>query len=492
MGWFAWLRIGCLVACMAIAVVVLTRAIRLTWPALIASFAARPARSAAPARLGALGIALIGILIYLGIARPGWLQFGLLGATIGAIDVLAVATIRRHPGGRGTMIWVLAVSLVGMLASLALWSPGQADANRYIMEGRQILAGQNPYAIPPEAAEARALVPAEVAGEVNHPSWTAIYPPIALLYHAAVAAIAPEPFLFCLSAIAGMILLFALTLHLLKEMRLEPAHLVAIAWHPVLFIFIIGGAHQDMLMAVLLVGALAAAASGKISGSVLGGAAAILVKPFAVVCLPLLLHRIPKRYWILPPAVVLAVYVPWIDAGDGVVRSLLRFGEGHYHAVIAPVIRYAVRPLSAGGAEPTLVTLILCGVLILGLYVAWRRSRSDLIARRAMRLLAVLMLCLPVLHPWYLFTLVALLPFSRGWGLLAWTAASPLAMLHGLGIRDGVWNEQWWVTMISHAPTLPLVLHEIFAQLPMHGVRSPEPSTACDVTPYGPHASKAG
>jgi len=70
------------------------------------------------------------------------------------------------------------------------------------------------------------------------------------------------------------------------------------------------------------------------------------------------------------------------------------------------------------------------------------------------RLFAVLLICLPTLHPWYLAPLVMLLPFVRSWALVAWTAMAPLYWLHGLALASGVWHEVAWVTLLAHGPAL--------------------------------------
>jgi hypothetical protein len=358
----------------------------------------------------------------------------------------------------------MVVGVTAMVVSLGIWNPAQADANRYIVEGRQVLAGQNPYLIPPNAPEALALVPDEVASEVNHPAMTAIYPPIALIFHAAVAAIAPEPRIFTFASLLCACLLLALLLMLMRRFEVPAAYVVAVAWHPVLLLYIIGGAHHDVLMGLLLTAALWYASSHRTIPALVYATFAALAKPFAVVCLPLLLYGERRLLWLLPLALGLVLYVPWLDAQGGIVRSLVQFGDTPYNAVLEPIVRLAIRPFTLGETEQWAVNVLLGIVLIVGLLLVWRRGHSDFLPRRVLHGFAVLALCLPVLHPWYLFGVITFLPFARGWGLLLWSALSPLALLHGLGIQDGVWHDVWWVTMLSHAPAVPLVLWEIFSQ----------------------------
>lgn len=86
------------------------------------------------------------------------------------------------------------------------------------------------------------------------------------------------------------------------------------------------------------------------------------------------------------------------------------------------------------------------------------------VAATVAQLFAVLLVCLPTLHPWYLAPLALLLPFTRTWALVVWTAFTPVYWLHGLGMSPDVpWAELGWVTALAHAPAAVVLLFEVLA-----------------------------
>jgi uncharacterized protein YhhL (DUF1145 family) len=101
-----------------------------------------------------------------------------------------------------------------------------------------------------------------------------------------------------------------------------------------------------------------------------------------------------------------------------------------------------------------------------GLVWVWLRRGSLSVPTLAVRILCVLLLCLPTLHPWYFMPLVVLLPFARSWAVAVWTASVGVYWLHGLQILAlGTWIETLWVTALAHLPAVFLVLIEAFGPI---------------------------
>jgi hypothetical protein len=106
------------------------------------------------------------------------------------------------------------------------------DIFRYLWDGLQMLAGQNPYALPPAAVLPDGRMPAGLAVLVNHPHLTTIYPPAAQLVFAAGASLNAG----VVGIKALLVLLDLLTCILLMrilQMLQKPTWLVVLyAWHP--------------------------------------------------------------------------------------------------------------------------------------------------------------------------------------------------------------------------------------------------------------------
>jgi hypothetical protein len=415
-----------------------------------------------------LGLLSVTAMTVLGLRPGSWrdepLLFSLLALAIGVAALAGtwIARTRRLPSP--ALGWILAVGVVLNLLALGL-SPSD-DANRYIVEGRQILAGDNPYRIPPADPRAGALVDPAISAAVNHPQMTAIYPPLALAFHALAQVVGPGVLGLKLLSWAAAVLACGLALILLVRWGRPPGLVVALAWNPLLAIFASGEVHHDIIMAVLVLVTLLCATAQRPALATVALALAILVKPFAAVVVPFLARVVPWRRWWLLPATVIVAYLPFAGAGGQLFASTATFaGTMHFHGAIDPWVRMALTPwLSAAGLEPA-VRVVLVGLLLGGLGLLWRWRRDYDLPTLTISALVLLLLCLPTLHPWYLLVIAGLLPFTRSWGLVLWTAGAGVYWLHGIAIlrQHGAWSETLWVTALAHLPAVAVLAVEVVA-----------------------------
>ncbi len=425
--------------------------------------------------LGAVSLAALAILA---VRDASWREepwlFSLAGLVLGSVYAGGLWVVRTRETGRAGVAWILVVGIALEILATGLWHSD--DVNRYVVEGRQILAGQNPYAVPPADLAARALVPEGIARRVNHPEMTAIYPPLALASHAGVAALSPTPAAFThaawIATVAGLLLVLAL----LERESLYPAHILAAAWNPVLPLFAVGEAHNDVFMAVVLAAALLLLAHDRRRLSIVAATAACLLKPFAVAALPVVLSADRWRRWWLVPILAAAAFAPFVLAGPGIFESLVAFGgDMHFHGALEPLVREAARAsLPETLVEPA-VRAALAALLVAGLAWLWIRRGGAPAPTLTVRALAVVLLCSPTLHPWYFIALVFFLPFARTWALPLWTACAPVYWLHGVAIQStGAWTETRWVTALAHWPAVLLMAWEAFgpAREPREAVRA--------------------
>ncbi len=438
-------------------------------PALVPSWAAHHAL---------LGLGLVALAAYAVIGHhPGtWQQHPLVFATAGllagAAYLMAVPLLGRV--GPRTVWFIVGLAVAFRLAVFGM-QPSD-DLHRYIVEGRQAAAGQNPYAVAPADAEAVSLLGDSGAGRhlaaVNHADWTAIYPPLAIAIESLISEVDTRlTTMNAANALAGLVamLLLLATLHRLGR---SGAPILLAAWNPVGVIWLAGEGHGDgWLLLFIALGFLAHAGGGRLR-AVFAVSLAALFKPFAVAALPALLVGRRWWWWSLPPAVAALAYLPFLDAGSGLFSSLGRFGADlHFHGVLEPWIRGGWSLLGLHGDDLRLatVTTLILGLGAAGTFVlTWfRRDRWDGAIPVAGRCLVVLLLFLPTLHPWYFVVLLAVLPFLPRWSLLVWTAMAPVYFLHGLAMTDGrVWAEVEVVTVIAHLPCLLLLAWDLLRRRP--------------------------
>ena len=412
----------------------------------------------------AVGLIAVATLTWLG-GQPGtWRAQPELFAggalVIGACMLLGLWLVRRFPTGRSELAWILTVSAV--MLGLGMRLAPSDDVYRYVVEGRQLLVGQNPFLVPPAAAEARALVPPEISAGVNHPEMTAIYPPVALALHAGVQAVSPGIRGFQVLAAGLAAACVVLTTWLLQRSGRNPALVIALAWNPVLPIFIAGEAHHDIAMALLVLLAVAAANANRPWTAVVATGLAALTKPFALALVPALLPAIGWRRWLLLPLLAVLAYLPFSEAGTGLGASFATYaGLRHFHGVVDPWLRALLSGLLPPSLLEPALRVLLGGVLLGGGWWLHQRTRALPLAERAVAFVTLLLLCLPTIHPWYFAILTVLLPFSRSWALPLWTAGAGIYWLHGIRIQEtGAWSESPWVTTLAHLPFLAVLLWE--------------------------------
>ncbi|MHC5066999.1 MAG: glycosyltransferase [Planctomycetota bacterium] len=423
-------------------------------------------------------LALVSIAGYVLLATSGaqWqerpLLFAGIGLGIGGCYLIACLLVRRHRGGSRALL-ILALGAVAMrLACLGL--PPSDDCNRYVVEGRQMAYGVNPYAVAPAAAETKALLderldPA-ILNAVNHPTWSAIYPPLTLTTHLLISHADARPATMRLFYAGCELATMALILLLLVRLGLPPTAAVLALWNPVGPLWAAGAGHNDALMALVLVAGVVFAAGGQRQRSVITMSLAALCKPFAALALLPVLRGASWRLWLLPPCLAMLAYLPFADAGWGLFSSLGRFGgEMHFHGALESLLRplwSSMLPFeTVRSATVASLSLILVASSVVILKPAITDSRD--LVRRCGRLLFALLLCLPTLHPWYFLPLVALLPFMhRSPAAILWTAAAPAYWLHALAMSDqgGSWQEDSTITLLANAPAFLAVAWHLWPQ----------------------------
>jgi hypothetical protein len=336
-------------------------------------------------------------------------------ASLIVADMVYLLAVRECFAAPGLTRRVVAAGL--LLA--AIWhveflrSPPGADddVHRYLWDGRLQRLGYNPYLVVPGDPAFRGLHTPETLS-LNNPDLPSPYPPGAQLFFRAVAAIQESTFAL---RRAFVLCEFLIVLVLLNELRRrQREHLVlAFVWNPLLAIEVAGSGHIDIVGALLLVVSAAALARRWRATAAVTFGLAVAVKFLPIVLLPLYWKRVRLRDALLAVAVVVVLYVPFLDHGRIPTGSLstyvqtFRFNGPVFAALelAAPAQILAALAVLAGFAVAT------------RLRVAGPELRWDAFAWP----MAASLLCAPVVFPWYLLWL---LPFATSAStvlLLLWT-----------------------------------------------------------------------
>jgi hypothetical protein len=288
------------------------------------------------------------------------------------------------------------------------------DIHRYVWDGRLQRLGYNPYLVIPSDPAVQGLHTPETR-TLNNSNLPSPYPPGAELFFRAVTAIHESTFALRVAFVICDLAIVLVLLDVLRWNRQE-AHLVLVyAWNPLLAIEVAGSGHVDILGALLLLVSAAALWRRWRTVAAVAFALAVAVKFLPIVLLPLYWKRVRIRDAVLAMAVVVLLYVPFLDHGHIPMGSLGTYVQSFRFngPVFATLNRVAPPELLAGLA-------VLAGFVT----AAWLRNAMSERSPDAFAWpMAASLLCAPAVFPWYL---VWLLPFLRSTStllILVWTVS---------------------------------------------------------------------
>jgi alpha-1,6-mannosyltransferase len=400
-----------------------------------------------------------------------------LGAIlIGELIVLSVMAglgdLRRH-----IPLYLLLFALASLLFALAVWRATRTqlslqiilvaaivlrvpmfftdpslsdDVWRYMHDGRAQLAGFSPYAYAPHDPRTMPYRAPEFA-RINHPDVPTIYPPLAQMAFRLAAAF-PAPLrtwrMFILAA--ELMLLLAAAAVLGKH---RYGNLALYAWHPLAITEAIGSAHLEPLAITFLMLAIVATIRG---GALTCGIALAVSVAIKLIAAPLILLIRGKRA-IMTFVVVLFVFMPVALTDHNAVGTLTLFAQswesnGSMFAIARPVLDGRVYRIGAA-------ILLMTGLWIL------RRRHLPLPDAAAAFFLAFFILA-PVVHPWYLLWILALLPLRThpfdavGIAALLWTVTVVGSYVaHQQLLQTGVWRVPPFILFIEYVGVFGLLAY---------------------------------
>lgn len=365
-----------------------------------------------------------------------------------------LASLGLADGLSGPPALALALSLALLFRAALLFEPPflTDDYFRYLWDGLVQTNGLNPYRFAP-ADPAVAGIDDALRSQVNHPSVSTIYPPLAQIVFLLVALTKSGwlglklAWLACDAGIA--VLIYKLS----RPERRFQSWLIY-AWSPLVVIEVAWNAHLDLLGALPMIAAIWFA-SREPDRPILAGlavAASASVKYFAAAFLPSAARRsrLPLGAITAFAVVTLALYAPYASVGRGLFSGLGIFVDRWaFNAGVFQLLAFVLRSSIAA-------KLIAAGVV---LSIVIQSVRNDwALDRTAFWVTGAIMMLSPTVHPWYLLwmvPLVALRP-SRAWLYLT---GSVFLAYYGLGIyrADGYWPEPLWLKAVIWGPFLLLL-----------------------------------
>jgi alpha-1,6-mannosyltransferase len=400
-------------------------------------------------------LALVAIVWYVDpVTSPRALAAAWIAAA--ASSVAALLLLRGTHFGTGA---ILGAGLVLRLALLPADPTLSDDVWRYLHDGRAQLAGVSPYAFAP-ADDATLPFRGPEHPLINHPHLVTIYPPAAQMTFA-LAALAGASLLSWKLLLLAAELGLALAIVALLRARGRDARLVAVyAWHPLAALEIAGNAHLEPIALAPLMLACAFAAGGRrpAAGAALG--VSIAAKYWALPLLPFLARQRPLATGAAAAAAVVALYAPYLLAGGPILGSAGTFVRDW----VSNPGAFELLLLATGDRGRALFS----AATLLTALLAWLWKRGATPEDAAFAFVFATLLLSPVVHPWYVLWLAALLPVTTTAAPIAmaaawWTLAAPAAyaVLPAYELT-GVWQVPAAAVAVQLAPAALLLCAAAF------------------------------
>src|SRR5262249_306879 len=230
-------------------------------------------------------------------------------------------------GAEHTALLIIVLGAVAMRAAMLLTEPYlSSDVYRYIWDGRVEAAGINPYRYIPHAPELSHLRDGVIFPRINRGDYApTIYPPVAQLFFLGLTRVGESVLIMRLGLIAAEAVIIACLLALLRRRGAPATRIALYAWHPLPIWEIAGNAHVDAVMIALLLLGLVLAADGRILSAGVMVTLGALVKPVALIALPVLWKPWNWRLPLLAAATVLIAYAPYASVGWGVLGFFFEY-----------------------------------------------------------------------------------------------------------------------------------------------------------------------
>lgn len=340
---------------------------------------------------------------------------------------LSVFFALRHPEAvfrwKPIFVWALVFRGIGFVGEPVL----EDDFYRYLWDGRSFALTGNPYRDSPMDHFLDPDLPEsfeEILDNINNPEIPTIYGPVNQFAFLASYLLAPGklwPFklLLLLSDLVTLAILLRLS---------TGVNLVLYAWCPLLIQETFFTAHPDSLGIALLLAALVASSGKRHYSAVVLLGLAVGARVFALLLVPYLLLRSPRKTWPLFGAAALSLYLPfWLMGSSGSAGAMgvflqdWEFNSSGY-AILSAVF---AAPIAKG------IAAILFGALYLAGLRRWWRNGADEMPRGDW-IYGLFFLLSPVLNPWYLLWLLPFaVLFPSRWAVTALVVMSA-SYVHGL------------------------------------------------------------
>ena len=385
----------------------------------------------------------------------GLLTFGLCAYAV----YLLLASGRLVTSGNQLLMMIIGFAVLFRLTLVPHIPVASDDVYRYVWDGKVAATGVNPFAFAPSDARLSHLHTADLPAKISFPDMRTIYPPLAQVFFLASHQMFGD-------SVSGMKLLLVLIdivsllvlIPLLRRLGLLPEMVLVYAWSPLSVMYFALDGHIDALGILFLVLCIFLASTSRhIAAAVTLGLAG-LAKVYPLLVAPFLMKggEGQRRLWAPAIPVVMFVFGCWLylEPTGGLYESLFVFSrQWSFNGSVFEILYLVV-------GSNTLAHLI-SGILLIFWLGCVLMIKRPFIEKTFLAFLGFVIVA-PVVHPWYLCWLTALL-------VVRWSL--PVFVLLGLSFisnlvvyqyrMTGVWEDQPLVVLAEYLPFYVMLVREI-------------------------------
>ncbi len=366
----------------------------------------------------------------------------------------APATSRRN-----TLILIVAFGVLFRLTLVAHDPVASDDIYRYIWDGKVAARGINPFSFAPSDPYLSSLKTDTLPGKINFPEMRTIYPPLAqgLFYLSSLLFGDSIPGLKLLLVLCDVGTI-GILLALLRRLGLQPEGVLLYAWSPLPVMYFGLDGHVDALgiLMLLLFVLLLVKNRPVLAAFALGGAALAKLVPLVLAPLAVRSLRDFRRIWIplVTAALVVGGYWLYREPTGGLFESLSAYGSRwEFNGSIFKIVHAVVGSNEVAHVYCAGATFLwILGVLFI--------DRS--IPEKVFLIFLGMILFAPVIHPWYLTWIAALLTLRWSTAVFLFLGLSGISnlVLYQYHLAS-VWQESFFVLLIEYIPFYAILAWEI-------------------------------
>ncbi|HEX9007347.1 MAG TPA: glycosyltransferase 87 family protein [Bacteroidota bacterium] len=391
-----------------------------------------------------------------------------------ALLALLVLAYRGTPADAGApedarLLWIiLGFGLLFRLTLVPHPAVASDDIYRYLWDGKVLSHGVNPYAYPPADPHLAPLASGELPALVNHPELGSIYPPLAqsffwLSWTLFGPSQAGLKLLLTLADAATLLLLVAL----LRRIRKPSLFVILYAWSPLPVLYGSLDGHIDLLGTPLLLLALLWGLKSRAFRAALGVAGAALVKIHPLLIAPLLVkvrrNAAGMAAALLAVALFILAWLPFRDHLPEITRWLSVYGSRwEFNGGLFTVAYWVLGTNESAHSAMNFLLL---------LWIIWLIIRHTDWLESVFQAFLGLVVFGPVVHPWYLLWLSALIVVRWSRAVFVFLGLSVVSNVVVWRYQSGSgWNDDPLLLLIQYVPLFMLLAVEIAAARPRRSI----------------------